>query len=179
MTTRKGFLFTSGATLTALARPSVGFGRSTTLDAEFVRTEAPPISLQYPRGLYLIDRVMTDLIEPIQLFALSNRPLSPHHSLDGIANLKLFPRSAAILTCMASAIIPGETDLSNAHSLEAGVRFADFDGGMTDDSGSGFATYGQWYAANDFVYMFFLWVGPAAKDWDAIAAAIETIRFSA
>ncbi len=125
----------------------MGLGRSTNLNAEFVRTEAPPISLRYPRDWYLTERVMTDLIEPIQLFALSNRPLSPHHSLDGIADLKLFPRSAAVLACMASAVVPGETDLSNAHSLEAGVRFADFDGGTTDDSGSGFATYGQWYAA--------------------------------
>jgi hypothetical protein len=36
----------------------------------------------------------------------------------------------------------------------------DFDGGTTDDSRSEFATYGQWYAANGFVYMLFLWVGP-------------------
>ncbi|MDQ5822569.1 MAG: hypothetical protein M3540_14130 [Actinomycetota bacterium] len=122
---------------------------------------------------------MTDLIDPVQLFVLSTKPTQVQASRGGHFDPTLFPEKAAVLACVASTVVPGETDLSNAHPLDAGVRYADFDGGTTDDSGSGFTSYGQWYAANGYVYMLFLWVGPAAKDWDAMPAVVDTIRFSA
>ena len=107
MQTRKGFL----GGLTAVAGAALVEGAEAQapprpLDRRFGRATSPRVSVSYPRGWFVTDR-LTDIGDPIQLFAIANHVIpAPHRNVAGTVNASLIPIEAVLVSALAFKVIP-------------------------------------------------------------------------
>lgn len=146
------------------------------LDARFSRASDPSITVSYPSDWYLYERIVTDLIDPIQVAVISTRPLAPAPDFSGLPNLNLFPADAVVVYCVASLIVPGIT-FGNGPSIANGVDWADFVGGDAGDAPHGFTTYVAAYQEPNWAWGVYVFTGRAASiDWPTTKAIVESLR---
>jgi hypothetical protein len=178
MNTRRQFLQSvagaagGAATLPMLAEAAT----ARRLDASFRRAANPAIAISYPSDWYFYERIVTDLIDPVQVAVVSTRPLTPSSDFSGLPNLNLFPSDAVLVYCVASMIVPGIT-FGNGPSIAAGVDFSEFVGGDAGDAPHGFATYVAAYQERQWAWGVYIFTGPHANiDWPTTKAIVESMR---
>jgi hypothetical protein len=109
MQTRGSFLKSVGAVASALAvaeSASAASPEAVALGRRFGRTVSPRLSISLPPEWFLTEK-LTDVSDPIQLFAVSNRVIpAPHANVHGVANLRLIPSDGVLSTGHAFVITP-------------------------------------------------------------------------
>lgn len=175
--TRRQFLGAVAASGGVAAFPSLADAAvARPLDARFRRGTDPGITLSYPSDWYFYERIVTDLIDPVQVGVVSTRPLTPAPDFSGLPNLNLFPRDAVVVYCVASLIIPGIT-FGNGPSIASGVDFVDFVGGDAGDAPHGFTTWVAAYKEPKWAWGIYIFTGPSADiDWATTKAIVQSLK---
>lgn len=144
----------------------------------FGRAEPPRISVSLPQTWFLTER-LTDVGDPVQLFAISNRRIpAPHANIHGLVNPRLIPTDAVLVTAHAfeltlemevyasrTSLRPPKLRLSNLQ----GIPFGDL--GLTTHSWS--------HTGMTFGVQIFVWVGDraAVEDVAILDAVLGSITF--
>lgn len=149
------------------------------LDIRFGRSASPRISVSHPSEWFVTSQ-LTDVYDPIQLFAVANQSLpAPQRNVHGLANPALVPTDTVLLMLSAFRLTPDMAAWnlrSSAHPTPA--RLADFGQGEPYGSFSlttrSWAVYGQTWGVQGF-----LWVGDDASDADiaTMDAVLQSISY--
>lgn len=168
-TSRRKFIRSSGLASLALvhhgaASPSIGKGNPQTLDALYQRVDAPMLKLHYPEDWYLSDGgLLTDLISPIQLFAVSNRFVKPHSSSQGSGRLNVeeLPADATIIWARAQPY-SDQLPRDRGRDLALGIDLMDFSR-VVDPAYPNFEILRGWYSGV-YLYDIVAFVSKSAGD---------------
>lgn len=109
MQSRRGFFKSVGAvagTLAVAESSPAALRQGLELGRRFGRTVPPRLSVSLPPTWFLTEH-LTDVSDPIQLFAISNRVIpAPHKNIHGVANLRLIPSDGVLVTGHAFVLTP-------------------------------------------------------------------------
>lgn len=181
MTTRRNFLLSGVALGTGI---TLAEGRDSALAAptdfgwRFGRTESPRCSISVPNSWFLVER-LTDVIDPIQLFSLSSRPIPVHRNWQGGVNPAFIPGDGIVLSAYAFRITPDMAVYDQRTSAPPPtLRLQDLQGGEPFGN-LGFNAYGWAFAGIVWGIQLSLWVGDGAPPVDLAAgdAALATLTF--
>jgi len=149
------------------------------LGRRYGRSVSPRISVSHPDGWFVTPQ-LTDVADPIQLFAISSHPLAaPQRNVHGLANPALVPTNAVLVMVSAFRVardMAAWSLRSSAHpqaprlaDLGEGEAFGSF--GLTARS---WVVYGQTWAIQGF-----LWTGDhaSAVDVATMDAVLQSISY--
>jgi hypothetical protein len=161
------------------ANAAPGTVETVQLGLRYGRGASPRISVSHPKDWFVTSH-LTDVVDPIQLFAISNHPLpAPQRNVHGLANPALIPTSGVLLMVSAFRVTPDMAAWSLRSSarptaprledLGEAERFGNF--GLTTRS---WVVYGQ-----TWVIQGFLWIGDHASSADVATmdAALQSISY--
>jgi hypothetical protein len=186
MQTRSGFLkglavFGAGAGLAgdSMAQESVAQTFAIPLDWRFGRVDPPRLSISLPRSWFLTER-LTDIGDPLQLFAIANRTIpAPHRNVAGTVNVGLIPPDAVLVTAVAFEITPDMAVWAKrTSSPPPRLSLSGMSGGQPlGDRGLKF--YSWAYFGQTFGIQVFVWVGDRAPldDQATLGAVIASLTF--
>lgn len=158
----------------AVVKSDLAFA-SAVLDSTYCRAEPPYLCVDHPSTWSVTERLVTELIDPIQLVHLSNAQLKPHNSrFSGLPDLTLLPRDAALLSVRGSRYDP-DSDVAFRDAAQ-GIGRWNLD--AVEVEASDIASLMAWYRLGDIVYELYLWVGPTYHDWDTLQAIVQSLRIS-
>lgn len=145
------------------------------LDAHYTRTTPPEVTVLYPSSWYLQTKIVTNLVDPVELFTISTLPVPSGIDFAGKPNLTNLPPQSALLWVTASLIVPGIT-FPNGSSLSNGLRFTDLRGSGEFDGTGGFSAYSAAYTDQIWDWLAYLWVGPqSSPDLNTFAAIMDAV----
>jgi hypothetical protein len=180
MLTRKKLLTMSAVAVaggTAATAETFSTDGAALLDKHFV-SGPPSIGISAPASWFRHDVLLTDVLDPWQLFGITSKPAVAHVSVDGGPNFSRMPAGTSVLLAYGERLKPWQ-NRSQYRSLASGVRLADFNGGIPDSGADGALAYEQYYMFGDYGIQIFAWAARGgAGDQATLAAMVGSIRAS-
>jgi hypothetical protein len=173
MLTRKKLLTTATLAVaggTAATAETFSTDGAAVLDRHFV-SGPPSIRISAPASWFRHDVLLTDVLDPWQLFGITSRPATPHVSVDGGPNFSRMPAGTSVLLAYGERLKPWQ-DRSHYGSLGNGVQLADFNGGAPDAGAADALAYEQYYTLGDYGIQIFAWAARGRADDQATLAAM-------
>ena len=161
------------------ASAAASTGEGVQLDLRYGRSSSPRISVSHPKGWFVTSH-LTDVVDPIQLFAISNHPLpAPQRNVHGLANPALVPANAVLLMVSAFRVTPDMAAWNLRSSARpAAPRLADL--GEGEAFGNFAVTTRSWVVyGQTWVVQGFLWIGDHASlaDVATMDAVLQSIAY--
>ena len=180
MQTRKGFLggLTAGVGV-ALVQGAEAQAPPHPLDRRFGRATSPRVSVSYPRGWFVTDQ-LTDIGDPIQLFAVANHVIpAPHRNVAGTVNASLIPIEAVLVSALAFKVMPDMAVWAvRTSAAPPQLRLADMPG-EARFGGVGLTFHSWSWVGWTYGVQVFVWVGERAPSVDVrtLDAVLGSISF--
>jgi hypothetical protein len=149
------------------------------LDLRYGRSSSPRISVSLPKK-WFVTQQLTDVIEPVQLFSISNTQLpAPQRNVQGLANPTLVPKSAALLMVSAFKVTPDMAAWNERSGAPPSApRLAELGDGEPFGS-LGLRTRSWVHYGQRWVIQGFLWTGDNASPLDiaTMDAVLQSISY--
>lgn len=143
------------------------------LDRQYRRRARPEISVSYPSSWYLSERLVIDLLHPVELFSVSSHEITPHVSPNetGRPDLSRVPIDAVVLMVVAEPL-----RLNDGHDpgldVYGGANYDDFV--LGNEYHPAFDSRLQWYVGREAGFLFRTWSGKVASDVETLRAVIRS-----
>ena len=148
------------------------------LENHYRRTEPPEVEVSYPDEWFLYERLVTDLVTPAQLFAVSSFDIGSHASRDesGVPDLTRLPSTEALVWAIAGQTTP-QTKPPEAVTVSSrtSLRLDELPE-IDDDGWPQFEIRGAWLATSRYVYWVKTWIGKAGTERAMTSDVIGSIR---
>lgn len=176
-TSRRRFLgMTAMGALAAAAGGPLAARSSQALDRHYRNPEPPHVEVDYPSSWHFYERLVTDLVSPAELFAISSHHIPPHRSQgqSGKPDRTNIPRNATFVWVRADTydgVVRRHDGVSTRHP----VVFDEF--GRSADAGyPEFDIRYGWFAGPDYFYYVNAYISKILGDEDTARAIVNSIK---
>jgi len=169
--TRREFLWIHGR---ALQGGDKWLGHDRTDLRSYSRVADPMAEVSYPNHWYVVERLLTNLVDPVQVFSLSSRRVEAHDAgIGGLPNLSRVASDCILLTIYARPLTAAPIP-TVARRTSDGIRMED----LAVSRNSAFPQFQHrigWYSGSQWSYQVMMWIGSAARDLQIAGAVVRSL----
>ncbi len=151
------------------------------LTETYERLESPAATVAYPESWFLTPTLISDLLNPVELFSVSSEPLSEEAEDDFIIAEPDYTRlspNGVLITVRAIPLVPGEQYLPGLDPA-AGLAFSQLSLRADDYTFPAYSKSAAWYLGKDYGYEVRVFSGCGKPDMMTAAAIISTVNVQA